>query len=181
MPATKISDLTNGQSPPWTEYYTNNKAALPAQGAYTNIHAELMSFFARNIWRKLWDAISEEVEDGCSIGSTEDCAPEEMLGAMDVSGDGIVSVEEIHTLLKEKLGVSVDDREMTLAQYVHSFADTNGDGTVTKQDFALFIQDMEQNYDEEEDIWRLPFPRPPIEIAESVFDADVTSVLSATM
>lgn len=163
-------------------------AALPPKGAYHNIHAELMSSFARNIWRKLWEAISEEIDEGCSISSEDTCEPEEMLQAMDLSGNGIVSVEEIHALLREKLGLSVDDREMTLAQYVHSFADTNGDGTVTKQDFEKFIEDMERNQvmyknsedDEDEHIWRLPFPRPPEEIAESVFDADVPSVLTAT-
>lgn len=179
--ATKISDLTNGQSPPWTEYYAQNVAALPPKGAYSNIHAELMSFFARNIWRKLWDAISEEIDDdNCSIGGTNlnDCESEKLVQAMDTSGNGVVSVEDIHRLLKDKLCLSVDEREMTLAQYVHSFADTNGDGTVTKTDFELFILDMEQNYDEEEKIWRLPFPRPPIEIAETVFKADAPSVLS---
>ena len=29
--------------------------------------------------------------------------------------------------------------------------------------------------------WRLPFPRPPIEIAETVFEADAPSVLSLTV
>ena len=100
---------------------------------------------------------------------------------MDTTGKGVVTVEDIHRLLKDKLSLSVDEREMTLAQYVHSFADTNGDGTVTKTDFELFIRDMEQNYDEEEKIWRLPFPRPPIEIAETVFEADAPSVLSLTV
>jgi len=176
--ATKISDLTNGQSPPWTEYYTKYMASLPPKGAYTNIHAELMSYFARNIWKRLWEAISEEIDDECSISSfAADCHPEEMIKAMNSSGKGVVTVEDIHRLLKEKLGLSVHEEEMTLAQYVHSFADTNGDGTVSKRDFELFIKDMERNYDEEEDIWRLPFPRPPIEIAESVFDADVQSAL----
>ena len=182
--ATKISDLTNGQSPPWTEYYSQNVAALPPKGAYTNIHAELMSFFARNIWRKLWDAISEEIgDDNCSIGAAtlDECESEKLIQAMDTTGNGVVTVEDIHRLLKDKLSLSVDEREMTLAQYVHSFADTNGDGTVTKTDFELFIRDMEQNYDEEEKIWRLPFPRPPIEIAETVFEADAPSVLSLTV
>ena len=29
---TKISDLTNGQSPAWTEYYTNHPELLPPKG-----------------------------------------------------------------------------------------------------------------------------------------------------
>ena len=49
--ATKIGDLTNGQSPPWTEYYKQNPDVLPPKGAYVNIHSELMSYFGRNLWR----------------------------------------------------------------------------------------------------------------------------------
>ena len=30
--ATKISDLTNGQSPPWTKYYTEHPEFLPPRG-----------------------------------------------------------------------------------------------------------------------------------------------------
>jgi hypothetical protein len=40
--ATKISDLTNGQSPPWTKYYLEHPECLPPKGAYVNVshHAE---------------------------------------------------------------------------------------------------------------------------------------------
>jgi hypothetical protein len=48
--ATKIGDLTNGQSPPWTEYFTAHPEVLPPKGAYVNIQSDLMSYFARTLW-----------------------------------------------------------------------------------------------------------------------------------
>lgn len=59
--ATKISDLTNGQSPPLKEYFTKHPEGLPSKGDYVNIQSELMSFFARSLWRKLWDVTSERM------------------------------------------------------------------------------------------------------------------------
>lgn len=40
--------------------------------------------------------------------------------------------EALHTYL----GYSIDEREPTLAQFVHWIADTNGDGTVGLEDFG---------------------------------------------
>ena len=69
--ATKISDLTNGQSAPLTEYFLSHRDKLPPKGAYVNIHAELMGFFARNLWRKIWDNISNELDsDSCEVDGT---------------------------------------------------------------------------------------------------------------
>ena len=59
--ATKISDLTNGQSPPLKEYYDAHPEALPPKGNYINIQSELMSYFAKSLWKKLWIAIAEEL------------------------------------------------------------------------------------------------------------------------
>jgi hypothetical protein len=42
--ATKISDLTNGQSPPLAEYFTKNSHLLPSRNELINIQAELMDF-----------------------------------------------------------------------------------------------------------------------------------------
>jgi hypothetical protein len=52
--ATKIGDLTNGQSPPLTEYFLENPDFLPPKGAYINVQSELMSYFARNLWVRLY-------------------------------------------------------------------------------------------------------------------------------
>eukprot|EP00977_Amphora_coffeiformis_P029654 scaffold42138_cov229-Amphora_coffeaeformis.AAC.1 len=61
--ATKISDLCNGQSPPLKEYFTQNPHLLPAKGDYVNIQMELMGFFSRNLWRRLWEAIGDRIPD----------------------------------------------------------------------------------------------------------------------
>jgi EF-hand domain pair len=154
--ATKISDLRNGQSPPWSEYYTKNADVLPPKGAYVNVHAELMSYFARNLWRKLWDVVSIEIASKCdnaSNGEVDECNLDERFAALDVSGDGVITVEEIQMALRDRLGYSVDDREKSLAEFVHSFADTTGDGKVTRQDLEVFCDEIPDLY--KRDQWRL--------------------------
>ena len=160
--ATKVSDLTNGQSPPLTEYFTKHPEALPAKGKYVNIHAELMGYFARNLWRKLWEQIGpprpedsdrSEVDALCGMN----CDPEERLEKLDFDHDGEVSTDDIHRALKGVLKLSVDDEEKTLAEFIHSFADTNGNGHVTLEDFETFCNEMDELY--EQDKWRLSFPR----------------------
>jgi 2',3'-cyclic-nucleotide 2'-phosphodiesterase (5'-nucleotidase family) len=138
--ATKISDLTNGQSPPWTDYYKSHPELLPPKGAYTNIQSELMSYFARNIWRKLWDATTKEISDTCAI---DEC-PDARLEVLDRSGDGIVTVTEIQHALNDLLGYSIDRREKTLAQQVVSIADTTGDGTIALEDFTAFCEEISE-------------------------------------
>ena len=154
--ATKVSDLTNGQSPSWTTYYRDNPQLLPPKGAYVNIHADLMGYFSRNLFRKLWDAISQELpEEECSVN--EACHAEERLAALDLSGDGVVTVAEIQAALKEKLGYSVDERETSLAEFVHNYADTTGDGKITVRDIEAFCREMEDLY--ESDKWRLSYAK----------------------
>eukprot|EP00565_Helicotheca_tamesis_P002962 CAMPEP_0185739786 /NCGR_PEP_ID=MMETSP1171-20130828/36254_1 /TAXON_ID=374046 /ORGANISM="Helicotheca tamensis, Strain CCMP826" /LENGTH=661 /DNA_ID=CAMNT_0028411441 /DNA_START=136 /DNA_END=2121 /DNA_ORIENTATION=+ len=165
--ATKISDLTNGQSPPWTEYYNAHPELLPPKGAYANVHAELMGFFARNMWRKIWDAIgppavskggkiySNDPSELCT--SLEECDPEGRLSKLDREGNGVVTVDEIHDALRDVIGLSVDPEEKSLAEFVHSFADTTGNGVVTLEDFETFCEEMPAFYESQK--WRLAFPR----------------------
>lgn len=124
---TKIPDLTNGQSPPWTEYFTEHPELLPPKGAYVNMQMELMTYFARNLWRKIWEALSIELAENCNFmdmdWDCEKCDPEKRLAALDLDGDGEVTVEEMQQGLQDLLGYEVDSREMTLAQFVHNFAD----------------------------------------------------------
>ena len=137
---TKISDLTNGQSPPWTDYYTQHPELLPPKGNYINIQSSLMAYFARNLWRKLWDATSKEIPDACPI----DGCPEARLEVLDRSGDGVVTVDEIQYALNDLLGYSVDKREKTLAKQVLDIADTTGDGKVTVADFEAFCDQFSE-------------------------------------
>jgi len=155
--ATKIGDLTNGQSKPITDYYLAHPEVFPPKGAYVNIHAELMGYFARNLWRKIWEAISPKLSGLCD--PVDECDPEGRLEALDLDEDGVLSVDEIHAALRDVVGLSVDENEKSLAQFVHSFADTSGDGSVTLQDFETFCEEMPQAYKRDE--WRLAFARSP--------------------
>ena len=134
--ATKISDLTNGQSPPLTDYFLEHPEEIPPKGAYINIHSELMSYFARNLWRRLWDATTIRNDGGECI--VDACSPESRLALFDRDGDGVVTVEDVQFALRDYLGYSIDERELTMAEFVHSIADTVGDGEVTLEDFGTF-------------------------------------------
>jgi len=140
--ATKISDLTNGQSPAWTEYFSNNPHLLPPKGKYVNINSELMGHFARNLWQRLWAEISREIgEKPCGLdGGEVPCDAEERLAVLDRDGTGYVTVADIKYALKDKLGFSIDKREDTLAKFVHSYADQSGNGRVTKKDFEILCE-----------------------------------------
>ncbi|KAL7556833.1 hypothetical protein ACA910_014176 [Epithemia clementina (nom. ined.)] len=141
--ATKISDLTNGQSPPLTEYFTKNPHLLPPQGAYTNIQSKLMTYFARNIWDSLWDKTSELIDVDCETTQT-DCGAEARLEVLDRNGEGVVTVDDVQEALRDLLGYSVDERESTLAETVHSYVDQSGDGTVTLADMETFCEEHQQ-------------------------------------
>jgi len=161
--ATKISDLTNGQSKPWTDYYNAHPEVLPPKGAYVNIQSELMSYFARNLWQKLWDYTTEKVDGDC-FAVVPDCGARGRLDLFDQTGDGKVTVAEIQHALRDMLGYSIDDREQSLAKFVHSIADSTGSGIITLEDFEAFCDEITGLY--REDDWR-PMS---LKIAEPDFD-----------
>jgi 2',3'-cyclic-nucleotide 2'-phosphodiesterase (5'-nucleotidase family) len=155
--ATKVPDLTNGQSPTFTEYYKAHPEALPPKGNYANLYAELMAYFARNFWRKIWEAVEPAAAAGGDCDDT--CMAEERLEMLDRNHDGIIGIPEIHAALRDKVGLSVDDKCMSLATFVHSFADVDHDGEVTLKDLELFCKEMPEIY--EKDKWRLSFAKRP--------------------
>lgn len=157
--------------------YTEHPEALPPKGAYVNVYAELMSFFSRNLWRKIWEAITpaamaadqgkelddldldlSELDKLCS--TDDNCLPEQRLSVLDYDKSGVVTVENIQTALSDILHLSVDDSgmETTLAEFVHSFADADSDGVVTLEDLKSFCDEIGEIYDNQK--WRLAFPRP---------------------
>eukprot|EP00961_Rhodomonas_salina_P047181 633363-Rhodomonas_salina.1 len=118
-----------------------------------------MGFFARNLWRKIWEAIAPSFDGNCGIeGDPSECNPAGRISVVDGDGDGIVTVEDIHVALRDLVGLSVDDSEQTLAKFVHRFADTDGSGDVTVSDFETFCAEMPEVYENQK--WRLAFPRP---------------------
>ena len=159
--ATKTGDLTNGQSEPLTVYFKAHPELFPAKGAYVNIHAELMSYFARNVWRKIWDGVGPNLKRKADfyVDNPETITEisQECLNKLDLDQDGIVSVDDIHIALSKIVGLSVHDSQKSLARFVHSFADINGDGQVALDDFETFCKQLPILY--ENDKWRLAFPR----------------------
>jgi Ca2+-binding EF-hand superfamily protein len=112
-----------------------------------NIQAELMSYFARNLWRRIWDLLSQHLDEECDVKESsnspeEDCNPELRLETLDKDQDGVVSVDDIQNALQDIVGLSVDSREKSLAEFVHDFADVTGSGRVTLEDFAIFCDEM---------------------------------------
>lgn len=175
--------------------YTEHPEALPAKGAYVNIYAELMSFFSRNLWRKIWEAITPAViaeEQGTNIEDldldltsldelcTEDsnCLPERRLAILDNDGSGEVTVEDIHHALSDILQLSVDTTgtETSLAEFVHSFADIDSDGVVTLDDLENFCDEIPKIYESQK--WRLAFPRPE-KIVEEIIEEEQEDVTMA--
>uniref|UniRef100_A0A7S3KWW6 EF-hand domain-containing protein n=2 Tax=Amphora coffeiformis TaxID=265554 RepID=A0A7S3KWW6_9STRA len=185
--ATKIKDLTNGQSPPLTEYFKANMDQLPSKGDYHNIHAELMGFFARSLFHKLWDATSELIENPLDvIQETSHPTPHlsEVEGrlrhaVLDRDGSGKLSVEDIHVGLRDFLGLRVNDDIKILAKAIHSCADVTGDGCVTVQDFKVFCTKMPREYRLPRK-WSNAFPD-PLPVSETTTEASPEGADFATL
>lgn len=187
--ATKIPDLTNGQCPSWTEYFTEYPEALPTKGAYINIYAELMGFFAGNLWRKIWEAITPQVvaeEIGQDIDEFDspldilcgkkpedvdidckpleeivevDCLPERRLAMLDLEETGTITVDDIHAALADILMLSVD--ESGTEKTLAEFVHAFADAD---NDGKVTLGDLKKFCDELPDLyesekWRLAFPR----------------------
>jgi len=164
--ATKIKDLTNGQSPPLTKYFKENPQLLPSKGQYINIHGELMGFFARGMFRKLWEAAGELIPDP-EIVAEDATHPVNMeriegrlrLSVLDRDDDGYLTVNDIHYALRDLLGLSVDDNYKTLAEQVHACADISDTGKVTVEDFEQFLLKMPREM-KFQPKWQKAFPDP---------------------
>ena len=173
--ATKIKDLTNGQSEPLKVFFEAHPELLPPKGTYYNIHAELMGFFSRSLFRKLWDAAGvlipdpEEVQEDYSHPppSLERVEGRLRHAVLDRDGDGKITVDDIHVGLRDFLGLSVVDEVKTLAEAIYSCADVTGDGTVTVDDFEHFCTGMPKEYRLPRK-WSNAFPDPVPEIASEV-------------
>ena len=169
--ATKIKDLTNGQSPPMKEFYDANPDLLPSKGSYINIHSELMGFFARNLFLKLWNATGELIGDPADAAeeasqpvNLERIESKLRLSVLDRDGDGYLTVDDIHHALRGFLGLSVDDNYKTLAEQIHSYADVTDTGKVTVEDFEVFCTGMPCDLKLSQPKWQEAFPDPVPEL-----------------
>ena len=184
--ATKIKDLTNGQSPPLTKYFKAHPELFPASGSYINIQTELMAFFARNLFRKLWDATGERIQDPEEVleeftqpsnKTLEEVESRLRLDVLDVDGDGCLTVDDIHVALRDILGLTVHEEEKTLAECIHSYADVTDTGTVTVDDFEQFCTGLPREL-RLIPKWKDAFPDPlPEEEAMKRTETSVTELM----
>jgi hypothetical protein len=106
-------------------------------------YAELMSYFARHVWRKIWETIApkrqslltqdqESVQDNSCLPSTYDalcmpedeCSAERRLGLLDSDRDGSISADDIQTgyeILLDYLYTRMKPPWQSLAQFVQYF------------------------------------------------------------
>ena len=147
--ATKIVDLTYGLCPQWQEYFAQNPHLLPCkESSSINIHTALMHMFASDHLEKLWESSR---------------SPVDMLHRLDRSRKGFAAVDDFWNSL-EDLGLSVDKHEMSLASWVHSLADMDGDGKVTLSDLALLHAER-GDFEQSASRWELAF-----EVAFKAYD-----------
>jgi hypothetical protein len=161
-------------SPPLTAYYKAHPELLPAKGQYINIHSELMAFFARGMFRKLWEATGELIpdpeivaEDASHPVNMERIEGKLRFSVLDRDKKGWLSVDDIHVGLRDFLGLSVDDNYKTLAERVHMCADATGNGQVRVEDFEVFCTGMPHEMKLKQR-WQDAFPDPLPELSPEV-------------
>lgn len=134
-----------------------------------------MAFFARGMFRKLWEATGELIPDP-EVVAEEASQPPNMeriegelrLSVLDRDGDGFVTVDDIHAGLRDFLGLSVDDNYKDLAEYVFAFADVTGNGMVTLEDFEVFCTSGMPRESKLQPKWQEVFPDPLPELSQPV-------------
>jgi len=142
--------------------YTEYPGALPTKGAYVNIYAELMAFFAGNMWRKIWEAITPQVvaeEKGarleeydspldvmCDKGPLEepdlDCKPMNMI--CDPKLDCLPERRLAALDLDDTGEISVDDIHASLRDILQLSVDATGEET-TLAEFVHSFADADSD------------------------------------
>ena len=134
-----------------------------------------MKFFARGMFRKLWEATGELIPDP-EVVAEESSHPVNMdriegklrLSVLDRDNDGFVTVDDIHYALRDFLGLSVNDDYKTLAQRVHACADITGNGMVSVEDFEIFCRDGMPGELQMQEKWEEAFPDPLPELTPEI-------------
>ena len=86
-----------------------------------------MSYFARNLWHRMWENIHADDEDG-------------VLDALDLDGDG--SSASRRSTRRLRASWAVDGLYADGPRAIrHRFADVNGQGEVTRDDLLRFVRD----------------------------------------
>lgn len=133
-----------------------------------------MAFFARGMFRKLWEATGELIPDP-EVVAEETSQPINIeriegklrLSVLDRDKKGWLSVDDIHVGLRDFLGLSVDDNYKSLAEQVHICADASGNGQVTVDDFEVFCTGMPKEL-KLKPKWQNAFPDPLPELSQDL-------------
>ena len=115
--------------------YTENPGALPPKGAYVNIYAELMSFFAGNLWRKIWEAITPQV-----VAEEKGMRLDEFDSPLDVMCDQGPDLEP--DLDCKPMDMICDPKLDCLPERRLSILDLDDTGTVTVDDIHAALNDI---------------------------------------
>lgn len=99
--ATKLPDLTNGQSPQLTRYFSNEASKERRDAQTRNIHAIILEHCATSVARELLSRLSEDDDNETKKGLFLDATSSRVQKAL-------------HTTL----GMSVDERELSFAKLV---------------------------------------------------------------
>jgi hypothetical protein len=136
-----------------------------------------MKFFARGMWRKLWEATGELIPD-LEVVAEDASHPVNMdriegklrLSVLDRDNDGFVTVDDIHYALRDFLGLSVNEEYKSLAQRVYSCADITGNGMVTVEDFEIFCREGMPGELQMQEKWEDAFPDPLPELTPEMLN-----------
>ena len=142
--------------------YTEHPEALPTKGRYVNIYAELMAFFAGNLWRKIWEAITPQVvaeergkllddfdspldvmcDNGPEVEPDLDCKPIEMIcdPELDCLPERRLSVLD----LDDTGTITVDDIHAALSDILQLSVDESGEET-TLAEFVHSFADADSD------------------------------------
>eukprot|EP00211_Chloroparvula_japonica_P002660 CAMPEP_0119125044 /NCGR_PEP_ID=MMETSP1310-20130426/4451_1 /TAXON_ID=464262 /ORGANISM="Genus nov. species nov., Strain RCC2339" /LENGTH=521 /DNA_ID=CAMNT_0007115067 /DNA_START=137 /DNA_END=1705 /DNA_ORIENTATION=- len=126
--ALSLWDMQDGSSEPIKDYFRKHPELIPPEDACYPLYSSLISKFARDIWKRVFDIIDKDHDGEISL--------EEFLRA-DLDGDGRISADELKNLLR-KAGTQIDDAD---AEFVHAIlrcaGDANDDGYLSAEEMGI--------------------------------------------
>eukprot|EP00009_Paramoeba_aestuarina_P011891 CAMPEP_0201535680 /NCGR_PEP_ID=MMETSP0161_2-20130828/59746_1 /ASSEMBLY_ACC=CAM_ASM_000251 /TAXON_ID=180227 /ORGANISM="Neoparamoeba aestuarina, Strain SoJaBio B1-5/56/2" /LENGTH=198 /DNA_ID=CAMNT_0047940991 /DNA_START=985 /DNA_END=1581 /DNA_ORIENTATION=+ len=125
-----VWDLTAGSSKTLKDYFASRPTEIPTAEACWPVYSSLISFFARNMWKKVRSLIDL---DGDGIISKEE------FSKVDVNHDGKISKEELKNYVA-KLGIEIDKADEEFIHHIMIVAgDVNDDGFLDANELGVQV------------------------------------------